>query len=83
MRWSVQNHKTVHYANFTEIADIHTTRLIPGSFEMCPRLAGRAPGLPYPEGGRLLGGGGFFIPRRNNSPVSFLFQFTEIRWLAG
>ena len=37
----------------------------------------------YPEGGLLFGGGGFFIPSRNNSPVSFRFQLTEILWLAG
>ena len=36
-----------------------------------------------PDGGRVLGGGGFFIPRRKYSPVSFRFQFTEILWLVG
>ena len=38
-------------------------------------------GLPDVVRGR--GGGGFFMPRRNNSPVSLRFQFTEMRWLVG
>src|SRR3972149_4937270 len=36
-----------------------------------------------PEGGRVLGGGGFFIPRRNSSPVSLRFRFTGIRCWVG
>jgi hypothetical protein len=36
-----------------------------------------------PDGGLLFGGGGFFIPRRKYSPVSFRFQLTEIFWFNG
>jgi hypothetical protein len=32
-------------------------------------------------GGLVFGGGGFFIPIRNSSPVSFLFH--DARWLNG
>ena len=34
--------------------------------------------FPYPDGGLVFGGGGFFMPRRKYSPVSFRFQLTEI-----
>jgi hypothetical protein len=40
-------------------------------------------GSYFPEGGRVFGGGGFFIPSRNSSPVVLRFQFTDILWLVG
>ena len=33
--------------------------------------------VTYPTGGLVLGGGGFFIPMRKYSPVSFLFHPTR------
>jgi hypothetical protein len=61
--------------------------------ELCRRVNTASPAVQwgaspsfrfrYPEGGRLFGVGGFFIPRRYNVPSDFLFQLTEILWLVG
>src|SRR3989304_1139713 len=40
-------------------------------------------GFPPPDGGRVLAGGGLFIPSRNSSPVSRRFQFIDIRCCVG
>jgi hypothetical protein len=43
-----------------------------GSYFGCP-----------PEGGRVLGDGGFFMPRRKYSPVSLRLKLTDMVWFSG